>query len=418
MALSDIKDYMNENQKSAIYLREAKALIETYEFIEATECLDEAISLTPHLATAYMSRATCHKNLHMYTEAYYDYSFLIKLEPGNASHYCARGLCLAKLKRMTLALDDFDMAIELEPISLHFYSRASVLTESGEYDRAMKDFHRVIQEEKDNYSDFKLRCLHRRACAYFEMKKYHASMKDLMMVLMIDPTNAASRGMLGKVLKMMSELKKAEAQITQTILKEFDQGGHFAERGDIRFQMNDPIKLAEAIQDFDKAVRLLEDHNVKLLKTVTTRIHSQMKVKRRRALANVSKMGSNERGEKDEEDRITAEGTGDDVSSATGSLHDGTNSEHNGDPHGLTSAGQDRDIRLDDPIAKSQLRQAQIKDYLYRKLHGELLPGSDKAHAARFHAAASAGYDSENDFYQLLFYCPTIISYLKLMLPY
>jgi len=76
MALADIKEYMNESQKATIYMREAKALMDGGEFLEATECLDEAISLTPHQVSFYLSRAACHKALHLYTEAYYDYTFL------------------------------------------------------------------------------------------------------------------------------------------------------------------------------------------------------------------------------------------------------------------------------------------------------------------------------------------------------
>jgi tetratricopeptide (TPR) repeat protein len=58
-------------------------------------------------------RATAYKSLNMYTEAYYDYSFLIRLEHTNGTHYCSRGLCCAKLKRLALALEDLDTALEV-----------------------------------------------------------------------------------------------------------------------------------------------------------------------------------------------------------------------------------------------------------------------------------------------------------------
>jgi tetratricopeptide (TPR) repeat protein len=388
MALADIKEYMNESQKATIYMREAKALMDGGEFLEATECLDEAISLTPHQVSFYLSRAACHKALHLYTEAYYDYTFLLKLEPGNASHHCARGLCLSKLKRPALALQDFDAAIELEPMSLHYKWRAVEYADNGQHDKALKDLHRAIQEERDPSSELKLRCLHRRAGVYYEMKRFPAAMKDLMAVLLVDPANTQCRAMLGKVLKMMHDLKKAEAQINQTIKKEPDYGLHYAERGDIRFQMNNDTKLTEAIGDFDRAVVLLEDHNARFMKSVMDRTHAQLKLKRRRYAANSVKMGVDRLGpDDDEDDELLA----DDATSTLASLNPDGSVAETGDHAGPASVASRQSFSALTPLAKSQLRQAQIKDYLFRKLHGELLPGSDKTHAHLFHAAAAAG---------------------------
>ena len=113
MAFFDIKDYMTEQQKTAVFIKEGKKLMDEAEYTDALECFDEAISMNPQYTITYNIRAFCHKNLHMFSEAYFDYSFLIRLEPFNGSHYCARGLCCVKLKRITLALKDFDTSIEV-----------------------------------------------------------------------------------------------------------------------------------------------------------------------------------------------------------------------------------------------------------------------------------------------------------------
>ena len=72
-------------------------------------------------------------------------------------------------------------------------------------------------------------------------------MKDLMAVLMLDPGNLSSRALFAKLLKTIGEFEKAEHQILQTISFEPDQGLHYAELGDIRYQMNQKNKLLEAI---------------------------------------------------------------------------------------------------------------------------------------------------------------------------
>ena len=57
--------------------------METSNFAAAIECLNESISINPHNSSIFLARASCYKSIHMYVEAYFDYSFLIKLEPIN-----------------------------------------------------------------------------------------------------------------------------------------------------------------------------------------------------------------------------------------------------------------------------------------------------------------------------------------------
>ena len=57
--------------------------MESLNFAAAIECLNEAVSINPHNNNIYLARASCYKSIHMYAEAYFDYSFLIKLEPIN-----------------------------------------------------------------------------------------------------------------------------------------------------------------------------------------------------------------------------------------------------------------------------------------------------------------------------------------------
>lgn len=100
-------------QKSQLYLKEAKQLMEQNKMAAAIECLNEGINVNPHYTNVYIMRASCYKILQMYEDAYLDYSFLIKLEPNNGANYCARGLCCGKIKRFTIGIEDLDIAVEV-----------------------------------------------------------------------------------------------------------------------------------------------------------------------------------------------------------------------------------------------------------------------------------------------------------------
>ena len=154
---------------------QGKSLLENGDYVGAIECFTAGINLDPHV-NLFQMRAAAFKNLNMFTEAYYDYSFIIRLEHSIGTHYCSRGLCCAKLKRLSLALEDLDTAVsvsscrvlltvdyyhctfffyrkmsflhrlsvsdkllnQMDPSPLHYYSRATVLSDMGLHDAAVK----------------------------------------------------------------------------------------------------------------------------------------------------------------------------------------------------------------------------------------------------------------------------------------
>jgi predicted Zn-dependent protease len=79
------------------------------------------------------------------------------------------------------------------------------------------------------------------------MKKYNETMKDLAAVLLMDPNSVPPRALLGRALKMMAELQKAEEQLSHTVNLEPDQPSHYVELGDVKFRMNKRHKIVEAI---------------------------------------------------------------------------------------------------------------------------------------------------------------------------
>lgn len=135
-ALAHVKDFMTDSQKASIIGREGKIIMDTGDLKGAIECFNEGISYNPTV-TLFSLRATAHKLLEMYTEAYFDYSYNIRLEPENGVHYCNRGLCLSKLKKISMALEDFEVAIQLDPSTTHYYSRATTFADFGKFEQAI-----------------------------------------------------------------------------------------------------------------------------------------------------------------------------------------------------------------------------------------------------------------------------------------
>jgi tetratricopeptide (TPR) repeat protein len=182
----------------------------------------------------------------MYNEAYFDYCYMIRLQPEDGSIYCSRGLCLAKLKKYTMAYEDLDNAIDMEPTNPnHYFGRSNLYAECGKHDSAVEGTQREhllpfpnksltlsIDLTKALYEldhlanigahspanmELRLKCGYRRACSYFELKQYEKVVQDLNDVLSQDPNSIPARALLGKALKVMSDFKRAEEQLTIAI---------------------------------------------------------------------------------------------------------------------------------------------------------------------------------------------------------
>ncbi len=136
LAMTHVKEFMTDSQKSMVLLREGKLFMDSGDFRGAIDCFNEGISFNPSV-TLFNMKAACHKSLDMFSEAYFDYSYTIRLEPEVGSHYCSRGLCLAKLKKVSMAIEDLDIAVQLDPSINHLYSRATIFSEFGKYELAI-----------------------------------------------------------------------------------------------------------------------------------------------------------------------------------------------------------------------------------------------------------------------------------------
>lgn len=247
-AMTHVKDFMTDSQKALVLLREGKNYMDTGDIKGALDCFNQGICYNPSIIL-FNLRASCHKQLDMYKEAYFDYSFNIRLEPEVGAHYCNRGLCLAKLKKASLAMEDMDLGIRYDPSASHYYSRATVLAEFGRSEDAVVDFTSALNKEENEgrNQDFLIKCRYRRALSYFDLKQYQEVINDAQEVLKLDAANVNARALMGRAYKILNEHHKAEHQLTEAILLDENQAALYTERGDIRFRTEQKNKIIEAI---------------------------------------------------------------------------------------------------------------------------------------------------------------------------
>lgn len=136
-AMSHVKEFMTDAQKSLILLREGKNALDSGDIKGALDCFTQGIIFNPTVSL-FNYRAICHKQLDMFNDAYFDYSYNIRLEPESGVHYCNRGLCLAKLKKFSLAVEDLNSAIEYEPSAANYFARACIFVDCGRFPDAVK----------------------------------------------------------------------------------------------------------------------------------------------------------------------------------------------------------------------------------------------------------------------------------------
>lgn len=247
-AMIHVKDFMTDSQKALVLLREGKNYMESGDVKGALDCFNQGVCYNPSV-TLFNLRASCHKHLDLYKEAYFDYSFNIRLEPEVGLHYCNRGLCLSRLKKAALAMEDMELAIHYDPSAAHYYARATVFADFSRNEDAVADFTVALGKEEVNSlnQEFVIKCRYRRALAFFELKMYDDVVSDAQEVLKLDAASVNARALMGRAFKIQNEHQRAEHQLTEAILLDENQAALYTERGDIRFRTEQKNKIIEAI---------------------------------------------------------------------------------------------------------------------------------------------------------------------------
>jgi tetratricopeptide (TPR) repeat protein len=124
---------------------------ETTDAISAFSEAIESRELAPEqLASALLNRALAHQQAGQFQAAVDDYAAALRVDALSAELRATalynRGLAYQKLEEPALAIEDFTSALLLDPHFAHaYFSRGSVLRESGQYLFALSDYEKALR---------------------------------------------------------------------------------------------------------------------------------------------------------------------------------------------------------------------------------------------------------------------------------
>lgn len=228
---------------------------ERHDDAKATLDFDRAIDLSPGEAAAYCFRGMIRANEAAdYEKSQADFDMAIRLDPGDPrswalrGHYrIQRGVADHLAGELEQGMADLDKAIALDPDFGGVYLiRAGGWQFKKEYDRALADCAEAMRRGCARLSI----AFTTRANIRFAMGEYDNALADYNEALMLDPLDSAARAGRAKLWTTLgaTELAKAdraESPAAKVATLQF-------ERGEIEARLG---KFAEAIADFDKAIR-------------------------------------------------------------------------------------------------------------------------------------------------------------------
>ena len=116
------------------------------DFPQALADGDEAVRMSPKLASAYCNRGRARAALDCPDEAIDDFTQAIDLDPQSSTAYCHRGRAWTEKGDLERAIDDCDQAIRLDPQSaVAYYYRGRARERANEDAKAVADFTRSIE---------------------------------------------------------------------------------------------------------------------------------------------------------------------------------------------------------------------------------------------------------------------------------
>ncbi|NXC40978.1 TTC6 protein, partial [Penelope pileata] len=118
----------------------------------------QAISVDPNYALAYLSAANIYFHNHQFSQAYCYYSKVLQLEPKNESAIMNRAVTNTILKNFEEAKEDFEKAICLWPFTAAVYlNRANFYNALKQYELAEKDISTALSIQPNDATMYRLR---------------------------------------------------------------------------------------------------------------------------------------------------------------------------------------------------------------------------------------------------------------------
>ena len=146
-ALRDYNEAITLNPKNAgAYVDRALILSQRGEFEDADKDYREGLRLNPNQWQAYFNRATDDRDQGRLEEAIEDLNNVTKLNPQFAAAYASRGAIRMQKGEIDQAIKDYNRAIKLDPHSVNAYTgRAGAYARKKEYAKAISDLEKLAR---------------------------------------------------------------------------------------------------------------------------------------------------------------------------------------------------------------------------------------------------------------------------------
>ncbi len=219
---------------------------------DAISAFTEAIEsrqLTPEqLANTLLNRALAYQQGGTYQHAIDDYTAALRIDALGAKLRATalynRGLAYNKLKQSALAIEDFTSAVMLDPEFAHaYFSRATVLRESGQYLFALSDYEKALRY---NHPQAYL-VYYGEALAHEALNRPNAAKRSLAKAIAANPSFESARQKLAMLEGDGSSVRKpADIVVTASVT---DAGGdQVVRKEELPEAIKPPEELAESAE--------------------------------------------------------------------------------------------------------------------------------------------------------------------------
>ncbi|AUS06011.1 tetratricopeptide repeat protein [Pseudotamlana carrageenivorans] len=213
---------------------------------ERISLLNEVIKLEPKNLDAYFQRALAKNNSEDFYGAIVDYSKIIAEQP-DADSYYNRGNSRYSVKDYAEAKEDYAKAYLLDDSFIDaLYSLACVRLDLEEYDKAIKDFDKVIKKIPGQPKTYILR-----ATAYKALENYQKAFNDYSTAILIEasPENFYERGVF---FMDVTRYQEAHNDFTKSIILDDNNPFAYFYRGASSLFLK---KDANSVTDFEKVLK-------------------------------------------------------------------------------------------------------------------------------------------------------------------
>jgi tetratricopeptide (TPR) repeat protein len=224
-----------------------------HEYKEASEDLEQGISLDPNNDEAYISLAEVKYHLTDFTKADFYYSKYLKKHPNDYGTYSDRGYVRMERLYLKEAIEDYTKAIELNPNEQYkdYLERGKAKYLIQDYENANSDFNKAIEINPNS-----LDLLYFLGTFFVEQEKFNEAISYFDKILILDKNNSRALLYRGFSKNGLEKFDEALLDLNKAIELDPDLGYTYIQRGYSKVKLG---IVKKACVDFNKAKELGEE---------------------------------------------------------------------------------------------------------------------------------------------------------------